>query len=81
MTSSLIALIDSKIQMQWSPEQVSGWLREEHDIFISYETIYLHIGLIREAQASYFNTWVEKENPISLVAKLNKLAEVLSGIE
>ncbi len=56
MTSSLIALIDSKIQMQWSPEQVSGWLREEHDIFISYETIYLHIGLIREAQASYFNT-------------------------
>ena len=42
-TSSLIALIDSKIQIEWSPQQVSGWLREEHNILISHETNYLHI--------------------------------------
>lgn len=43
MTSSLVALIVSKIQIEWSPEQISGWLREEHNIFISHETIYLYI--------------------------------------
>jgi len=43
MTSNLVALIESKIHLKWSPEQVSGWLREEHNTFISYETIYLHV--------------------------------------
>jgi len=43
MTSNLIALIDSKIYMKWSPEQISGWLKEVHSILISHETIYLHI--------------------------------------
>ena len=43
MTPCIIALIDSKIQIEWSPEQISGWLRETHHIFISHETIYLHI--------------------------------------
>ena len=43
MTSNLISLIDSKIYMKWSPEQISGWLKEVHSILISHETIYLHI--------------------------------------
>jgi IS30 family transposase len=43
MTADLIELIDSKIKEKWSPEQVSGWLREEQDTLISHETIYLHI--------------------------------------
>ncbi|WP_435236853.1 IS30 family transposase [Psychromonas sp. PT13] len=43
MTSNLIALIDSKIYMKWSPEQISGWLKEVHRILISHETIYLHV--------------------------------------
>jgi len=43
MTSNLIALIDSKIQVEWSPEQISGWLKEEQKILVSHETIYLHI--------------------------------------
>lgn len=43
MTADLIELIDSKIKEEWSPEQVSGWLREEQDTLISHETIYLHI--------------------------------------
>jgi IS30 family transposase len=43
MTTSLIALIELKINERWSPEQVSGWLKEEQDINISYETIYQHI--------------------------------------
>jgi IS30 family transposase len=43
MTASKITLIESKIRKRWSPEQISGWLREEQDTLISHETIYLHI--------------------------------------
>lgn len=43
MTTALITLIESKLIIKWSPEQVSGWLREELSIDISYETIYQHI--------------------------------------
>jgi IS30 family transposase len=43
MTSELIALIDSKVCIEWSHEQISGWLKEACNILISYETIYLHI--------------------------------------
>lgn len=43
MTDAVIALIESKIQLDWSPEQISGWLRQEQDIRISHERIYQHI--------------------------------------
>jgi len=43
MTVQLTELIDSKIKEKWSPEQISGWLREEQNTLISHETIYLHI--------------------------------------
>jgi IS30 family transposase len=44
MTTALITLIESKLTTKWSPEQVSGWLREDQGIDISHETIYQHIG-------------------------------------
>lgn len=43
MTPSMIGTIESKIRIDWSPEQVSGWLLEEQDLLISHESIYLHI--------------------------------------
>jgi IS30 family transposase len=43
MTTSLIALIELKIIEKWSPQQISGWLREEQSIAISHETIYQHV--------------------------------------
>jgi IS30 family transposase len=43
MTPEAIALIDAKIIIDWSPEQISGWLEEEKSIFISHERIYQHI--------------------------------------
>jgi IS30 family transposase len=36
-------LVEWLIQRDWSPEQVSGYLREQHILDISHETIYLHI--------------------------------------
>lgn len=35
--------VNSKIQLQWSPEQISGWLKINQDVDISHERIYQHI--------------------------------------
>lgn len=43
MTVQLESLIESKIRIEWSPEQISDWLWAESEHQISHETIYLHI--------------------------------------
>jgi IS30 family transposase len=43
MTATLIILIESMIVLDWSPEQISGVLKEEHGVAISHERIYQHI--------------------------------------
>ena len=35
--------VDEKVQEDWSPEQISGWLRENTNITVSHEWIYQHI--------------------------------------
>lgn len=39
----LLDLVDEKIRLEWSPDQVSNWLLNNEGISISHETIYLHI--------------------------------------
>ena len=43
MTTEVVALIETKIRLDWSPEQVSGWLSSEQIITISHERIYQHV--------------------------------------
>ncbi len=43
MTAALITLIEARILMDWSPEQISGWLKNNQVISISHERIYQHI--------------------------------------
>jgi len=43
MTLAIIDLIQAKLSINWSPEQISGWLKVEQDLFISHERIYQHI--------------------------------------
>ena len=43
MTAEVVTLIEAKIRLDWSPEQVSGWLHEEQAISISHERIYQHV--------------------------------------
>ena len=45
MTQHTIAVIEEKLRLQWSPEQISGWLKKHHAIHVSHETIYKHIWL------------------------------------
>ena len=37
------ALIESKLREDWSPEQISSWLKQNKDIQVSHERIYLYI--------------------------------------
>jgi transposase, IS30 family len=43
MTLAIIDLIEAKLSINWSPEQVSGWLKQEQGIAISHERIYQHV--------------------------------------
>lgn len=43
MTLGMIAIIESKLRIKWSPEQISGWLLNEQEELISPESIYLHV--------------------------------------
>ena len=44
MTPELISAIDDKLRLQWSPEQISGWLRRQNsDGCVSHEIIYRHV--------------------------------------
>lgn len=49
MTPQMIDVIDSKVRIEWSPEQISGWFLEEHEDFISHESIYRYIRADKRA--------------------------------
>ena len=55
MTAEVISLIETKIQLDWSPEQVSGWLKLKQYTPISHERIYQLFGLINFRVASYIS--------------------------
>jgi IS30 family transposase len=42
-------LIEAAIRQEWSPEQVSDWLNENHDLRISHEWIYQYILMDKHA--------------------------------
>jgi len=43
ISSSTWTLIEHCLREDWSPEQVSGWLKVEKGLLVSHEWIYLHI--------------------------------------
>lgn len=49
MVPAMIAGIESKLRLEWSPEQISGWLLEARGQRISHESIYLHIWADKQA--------------------------------
>jgi IS30 family transposase len=77
MTTALIALIESKLTVKWSPEQVSGWIREDQGIDISYETIYQHIVSDKKVVAIYSNIYVGKVKLINHAVSIKKQAQGL----
>ena len=49
MTSVMVKTIESKLRIEWSPEQISGWLLNDREELISHESIYLHIWADKQA--------------------------------
>lgn len=49
MTPELIPIIEAKLRIKWSPEQVSGWLLKERGLLISHESIYLYVWSEKQA--------------------------------
>lgn len=43
MTEEMIVTIDEQLREKWSPEQISGWLFDEHGMLLSHESIYQHV--------------------------------------
>lgn len=43
ITPELLNLIEEKLALKWSPEQISGWLKKQGKTSVSHETIYKHI--------------------------------------
>lgn len=49
MTPEMIVTIESKLRIEWSPEQISGWLLADREQLISHESIYLHVWADKRA--------------------------------
>jgi len=54
MTDKLIQLIESKLVLDWSPEQISGWLKTNTCHTISHEIIYQHIWSGKQGGGNLF---------------------------
>lgn len=49
MTPEMISLVEAKLRLDWSPEQISGWLLDDQELLLSHETIYLHVWADKKA--------------------------------
>jgi IS30 family transposase len=54
MTQEGCALIEEKNQLDFSPEQVSGWLSTEKDLKISHERIYQYVWVNKRQSGKLF---------------------------
>ncbi len=43
LSSEMLIIIEEKLKMEWSPEQISGWMKKKCTKHVSYETIYKYI--------------------------------------
>lgn len=49
MTPAVATVIGQKLQIFWSPEQISGWLVEEREQCLSHESVYLHVWVDKKS--------------------------------
>lgn len=55
MTPQVIALIEQKLCLQWSPEQIAGWMHLQHPTqAVSHELIYQHVWKDKKREGSLY---------------------------
>jgi len=72
MTPKMIAVIESKLRIEWSPEQISGWLLDEQEILISHESIYLHIWADKRAGGLFIRIFGARARSMINVVTVNR---------
>ena len=74
MTDTVVSIIEEKLNMQWSPEQISGWLKKEgYTKCVSHETIYKHIWSNKQMGGSLYKELRHKGK------KYNKRSKGVAG--
>ena len=72
MNARLRAVVEAKLELEWSPQQISGWLGEEFpndpEMRVSHETIYLSLfvqarGALRKELAHHLRTRRSNRRP------------------
>jgi IS30 family transposase len=61
-TRADFVLVEQKLKADWSPEQISGYLRLHGELSISHETIYIHVWRDKEAGASCIATCAARQS-------------------
>jgi IS30 family transposase len=73
MSPRLREAVEAKLELQWSPEQISGWLVEEFpddpEMRVSHETIYMSLfvqarGALRKELARHLRTGRHTRRPL-----------------
>ncbi len=54
MTLERIEIIEDKLKMQWSPVQISGWLKRKKLEHVSHESIYKHVWADKKKGGSLY---------------------------
>lgn len=55
MTSNTISVIEEKLRLQWSPEQIAGWLKKQGEATpVSHETIYKFVWADKHTGGSLY---------------------------
>lgn len=54
LTGDFATLIESKLALQWSPQQISGWLKRHDHPTLSHERIYQHIWQDKKAGGTLY---------------------------
>ena len=71
----LRAVVESKLELRWSPEQIAGWLKasypDDPEMRVSHETIYLSLfaqsrGALRKELARYLRSGRARRRPRGL---------------
>jgi IS30 family transposase len=72
LTSEMIASIELKLRIEWSPEQISGWLLTDQDRLISHESICLYVWVNKQAGAIFIRMLVNRAKKMTSVVTVNR---------
>lgn len=61
MLPGLLTIIEEKLRLEWSPEQISGWLLEAKCILIGHESICQHLRA-NKRQGGILYTHLRRKN-------------------